>query len=86
MPQRAARAGAPGDTSAARRMCTAPGSPSSGAAACASRNLHSASCSSVAPPPAASSARPAAPCASRQRGSSWRERGARCAVFTWSCA
>jgi hypothetical protein len=44
-------------------MRTAPGSPSSGAAACVFKNAHSASCSSVAPPPHASSARPAAPCA-----------------------
>ena len=56
------RAAAPGDTSAARRMRTAAGSPASGAAACAFRNAHNASCSAVGPAPAASSARPAAPC------------------------
>ena len=78
----ARRAHAPGDTSATRRMRTAPGSPSSGAAACVFKNAHSASCSSVAPPPHASSARPAAPCT---LASARQEEPCFASRLTWSC-
>ena len=74
---RAARAAAPCDTSATRRMRTAAGSPASGAAACAFRNAHNASCSAVGPAPAASSARPAAPCGLASEAARRERRGTR---------